>query len=332
MASADAAEPRAACQHHPGKKVEMWCERGGAAVCVVCLVVGPHKGHDAVTIEEAEARGREAVRAELARVEAAIGEVDATMARATVRAADEQKSAAEARAAVKRHFDPMREAVAQRELALGAEIDEWTRARADAAAKQLDELDEVKRRLAAAGKAIQRQQPGGGSISAVVAAGEEVRLEATTAVKARGVRMNSIAFWSGAIQDVKSSGRLVKELHDLLPIIPFLGQICRSAFFLRRYLLFGAAPSGGSASLRPVMCSAAFGRSSTILRRSLSVFCCHHCRHHHHDLSLHCRSPFCCLRHRHRLPLPLLLRCRSLWPAGRANLKLAGDVSSTLLP
>jgi hypothetical protein len=304
----------------------MWCERDGAAVCVVCLVVGPHKGHDAVTIEEAEARGREAVRAELARVEAAIGEVDATMARATVRAADELKSAAEARAAVKRHFDQMREAVAQRELALGVEIDEWTRARAEAAAKQLDELDEVKRRLAAAGKAIQRQQPGSGSISAVVAAGEEVRLAATTAVKATGVRMNSIAFWSGAIQDVKSSGRLVKELHT---------TSSPSSHFSARY---AAPPSsfGGTSSsvqlplagrpLRPGMCSA-FGRPSTRLRcYSLSVCCCHHCRH--HDLGLHSRSPFCCLRPRPR-PLPLLLRCRSLWPA-RGNLRLAGDVSSTL--
>ena len=42
------------CEHHQGKKVEMWFNRDGVAVCVVCLVVGPHKGHDAVTIEEAE--------------------------------------------------------------------------------------------------------------------------------------------------------------------------------------------------------------------------------------------------------------------------------------
>ncbi|ELR15754.1 Bbox zinc finger domain containing protein [Acanthamoeba castellanii str. Neff] len=94
--SADAPEPRAACEHHRAKKVEMWCERDGVAVCVVCLVAGPHKGHDALTIEEAELRVRE--RVELAQVEAAMGEVEA----------GEQESGREARAAIKQHFDRMR--------------------------------------------------------------------------------------------------------------------------------------------------------------------------------------------------------------------------------
>lgn len=42
------------CEHHQAKKVEMWCESDGVAVCMVCLMVGPHKGHDTITIEEAE--------------------------------------------------------------------------------------------------------------------------------------------------------------------------------------------------------------------------------------------------------------------------------------
>jgi hypothetical protein len=31
VASADAPEPRAACEHHRAKKVEMWCKRDGVA-------------------------------------------------------------------------------------------------------------------------------------------------------------------------------------------------------------------------------------------------------------------------------------------------------------
>jgi len=79
VASADAPDPRAACEHHRAKKVEMWCERDGVAVCMVCLVVGPHKGHDAITIEEADERVREAARVKLAQVEAAMGEVEAAV-------------------------------------------------------------------------------------------------------------------------------------------------------------------------------------------------------------------------------------------------------------
>jgi hypothetical protein len=79
VASADAPEPRAACEHHRAKKVEMWCKRDGVAVCMVCLVAGPHKGHDALTIEEA------------AQVELAIGK--APVERQAEREAREHESA-----------------------------------------------------------------------------------------------------------------------------------------------------------------------------------------------------------------------------------------------
>jgi len=150
VASADAPEPRAVCEHHQAKKVEMWCESDGVAVCMVCLVVGPHKGHDAVTIEEAEQQMRESARVELA---LAMGEVDTAVEREATREAGEEESAREARAAIKQHFDRMREAVAQRERTLGAEVDKWERTRIKKAAK----LAEIQTRLAAAGKALQQQ-------------------------------------------------------------------------------------------------------------------------------------------------------------------------------
>ncbi|ELR15755.1 NHL repeatcontaining protein [Acanthamoeba castellanii str. Neff] len=102
----------------------MWCERDGVAVCMVCLVAGPHKGHDALTIEEAEERAREAARVELAQVELAMGEVEAAVERQAAREAAEQESGREARAAIKQHFDRVREAVAQRERVLGAEVND----------------------------------------------------------------------------------------------------------------------------------------------------------------------------------------------------------------
>ncbi|ELR25038.1 Bbox zinc finger domain containing protein [Acanthamoeba castellanii str. Neff] len=219
VASADAPEPRAACEHHRGKKVEMWCERDGVAVCVVCLVAGPHKGHDAITIEEAEQRVREATRVELAQVEAAMGEVEAAVERQAAREAAEQASAREARAAIKQHFDRVREAVAQRERVLGAEVDEWERTTAEAAAKRQAQLAEAQTRLAAAGKALQQQQllqRGGLGRSATwgdsAAACQAAR---TAAAAARGMQAgsSSIAFtsedtWAEA---VGSSGRLERR-------------------------------------------------------------------------------------------------------------------------
>ncbi|ELR15768.1 Bbox zinc finger domain containing protein [Acanthamoeba castellanii str. Neff] len=221
VASADAPEPRAACEHHRAKKVEMWCERDGVAVCVVCLVAGPHKGHDAVTIEEAEQRVREAARVELAQVEAAMGEVEAAVERQAAREAAEQASAREARAAIKQHFDQMREAVAQRERVLGAEVDEWERTTAEAAAKRQAQLAEAHTRLAAAGKALQQQQLlqcGGlgrsatwGDSAAVCQAARTAA--AAAAAAARGMQASSIALtsedtWAEA---VGSSGRLERR-------------------------------------------------------------------------------------------------------------------------
>jgi hypothetical protein len=51
---ADVPEPCAACEHHWGKKAKMWCKHDGMAVCMVCLMIGLHKGHDAITIKEAD--------------------------------------------------------------------------------------------------------------------------------------------------------------------------------------------------------------------------------------------------------------------------------------
>jgi hypothetical protein len=221
VASADAPEPRAACEHHRAKMVEMWCEREGVAVCVVCLVAGPHKGHDAVTIEEAEERVREAARVKLTQVEAAMGEVEAAVERQAACEAGEQESGREARAAIKRHFDRMREAVAQRERVLGAEVDLWERMRAEAAAKRRAELAEAQTRLAAAGKTLQQlqqqQERGGLGRTATwgdpAAARQAARTAAAVATAARGMQASSsctIAFASEDtwVQAVGSSGRL----------------------------------------------------------------------------------------------------------------------------
>ncbi|ELR19661.1 Bbox zinc finger domain containing protein [Acanthamoeba castellanii str. Neff] len=218
VASTHAPEPRPACEHHQAKKVEMWCERDGVAVCVVCLLAGPHKGHDAVTIEAAEERVREAARVELAQVEAAMGEVEAAMEGQAAREAGEQESVREARAAIEQHFDQMREAVAQRERALGAEVDEWERARAEVAAERRVELAEAQTRLAAAGKALQQQQQQRGGLGRSATWGDSAAAcqAARTAAAVSGTQASSssIAFASEDtwVQVVCSSGRLERPM------------------------------------------------------------------------------------------------------------------------
>jgi hypothetical protein len=221
VASADAPEPRAACEHHPTKKAKMWCNSDCVAVCTVCLVAGPHKGHDAITIEDADERAREAARVELSQVEAAMGEVEAAVEREAAREAGEQKRAREARAAIKRHFDRMRKAVAQRERALGTEVDKWERTRAKNAAKRRAKLAEAQTQLAAAGKALQQQLQQrrrvswGGSVAAC-------QMARTTAVAVAGMRASgsTIAFASEGTwrQAVASSGRLERGTADTVDI------------------------------------------------------------------------------------------------------------------
>jgi DNA-binding beta-propeller fold protein YncE len=208
VASADAPEPRGACEHHQAKKVEMWCESDSVAVCMVCLVVGPHKGHDAITIEDAEQRLQEAARVELAQ---AMGELDTAVESEATRKAGEQESAREARAAIKQHFDRMREAVAQRERTLGAEVDEWERTRIKKAAKRRAKLAEIQTRLAAAGKAHQQQLQRYGFGRPDTADDWAAACEAArTAARGSQATSSSIAFvskgtWAPA---VASSGRL----------------------------------------------------------------------------------------------------------------------------
>jgi DNA-binding beta-propeller fold protein YncE len=222
VASTDAphAPGPSTCERHRGKKAKMWCEHDGVAVCTMCLIVGPHKGHDAVTIEEAVERVREAALVDLAQVEAAMGEVEAAVERQAAREAGEQESAREARAAIKQHFDRMREAVAQRERALGAELDEWEHTRAEAAAKRRAELAEAQTRLAAAGKALQQQlqlQHGGLGRSATSrdsAPCQEARTAAAAATGTQASSISSIAFTSEDtwVQVVGSSGRLERRV------------------------------------------------------------------------------------------------------------------------
>ncbi|ELR15801.1 Bbox zinc finger domain containing protein [Acanthamoeba castellanii str. Neff] len=221
VASTDAphAPGPSTCERHRGKKAKMWCEHDGVAVCTMCLIVGPHKGHDAVTIEEAVERVREAALVDLAQVEAAMGEVEAAVERQAAHEAGEQESAREARAAIKQHFDRMREAVAQRERALGAELDEWEHTRAEAAAKRRAELAGAQTRLAAAGKALQQQlqlQHGGLGRSATSSDSAPCQEARTAAAAVTGTQASSssIAFTSEDtwVQVVGSSGRLERRV------------------------------------------------------------------------------------------------------------------------
>jgi DNA-binding beta-propeller fold protein YncE len=204
VASVDAPETRALCEHHRGKKVEMWCERDGVAVCVVCLVAGPHKGHDAVTIEAAEERACEASRVELTQVEAAMGELEVAIGRQAAREADDQESAREARAAIERHFDQVREAADQRQMALAAEVDEWERNMADAAAERRFELAVAQERLASAGEALQQSGRLGRSRSGIGAACRAARSVAAAATASSGIAFAGEDAWV----QVGASGRL----------------------------------------------------------------------------------------------------------------------------
>jgi hypothetical protein len=107
-----------------------------------------------VRVESVEEWRRET---EQGQVKYAIAQIEVAIERQVARKADEQESARGARAAIQQHFDRMREAVAQRERALEAEVDEWERNMADAAAKRRVELAEAQVRLASAGEALQQE-------------------------------------------------------------------------------------------------------------------------------------------------------------------------------
>jgi DNA-binding beta-propeller fold protein YncE len=209
VASADAPDPRPGCDHHLGKKVEMWCERDGVAICVMCLATGPHKGHDAITIEEVEQRAREVAWLEMTQVEAVMAEVEVAMETQEKREASEQESARESRAAIEQHFGRMREGVSQQERALCAEVDEWERKRAEAPAKRRNELAEAQMQLAAARTTLQQRRKFGrpgtsGDSTAACQAARTAAARATSSI---------IAFVSDESWDqaVASSGRLKRR-------------------------------------------------------------------------------------------------------------------------
>ena len=139
-----ATEPRAECPHHQGETLKLWCVRDEAPACVMCFLEGQHKGHDYERREAVEARQREA---ELARVEAALGKIDAAEKLVEMIEADQQKSASEARAAKKRYLGRLFEVVMLREKALGDEINEWERSRADQVSRRRAMLGWARRRL-----------------------------------------------------------------------------------------------------------------------------------------------------------------------------------------
>jgi len=110
------------CAHHRAKKAEVWCDKDSVAVCMLCVVTGPHEDHPTLTIEEANERAHEKARGELAKLEAVIGEVDAALKHNEEVAAVEEESECQAAADMRQHFDWLREAVAQREKELQDEL------------------------------------------------------------------------------------------------------------------------------------------------------------------------------------------------------------------
>lgn len=50
------AAPGFKCEHHPCKRVEAFCDNCNAPLCINCILTNMHKGHDIITIEQAQAK------------------------------------------------------------------------------------------------------------------------------------------------------------------------------------------------------------------------------------------------------------------------------------
>lgn len=152
-------------------------------------MTGQHKGHPFVPIEAVEARQREA---ELARLEAAISEIDADAELSAMVYNSEMESAADAQAAMERYFERLHEVVAQRKKALSAEINRWKSARADRASGRQAKQDRGRARVEESQKALQQSGLSGSELSAAVE--QSQKASATATMGGERLSASSISF------------------------------------------------------------------------------------------------------------------------------------------
>ncbi len=190
--------------------LKLWCVRDEAPACVMCFLEGQHKGHDYERREAVEARQREA---ELARVEAALGKIDAAVKLVEMIEADQQKSASEARAAKKRYLGRLFEVVMLREKALGDKINEWERSRADQVSRRRAVLGWARRRLEDERTAIEQGSAGHGSKQSTGTAEVCQKANAMAAeVEAERLCTGRISFASGGANIAQGGGTASVDL------------------------------------------------------------------------------------------------------------------------
>jgi hypothetical protein len=176
--------PAPTCATHRGKSVKFWCSQDRVLVCTSCLLVGAHQGHKVASLEEAADAARADAQAKLAVLEAGISDIERALADVRANELDEQRSAGEARAALGRYFDQVRETVGQRERVLEGQLAAWQDERAQAAREKRNELAEAKRRLEAMGRDVQ---------AVVTKAASPVACLTTTMVAENGTAARAIA-------------------------------------------------------------------------------------------------------------------------------------------
>jgi hypothetical protein len=148
----------------------------------------------------------------LARVEAALGKIDAAVKLMEMIEADEQKSASEARAAKKRYLGRLFEVVMLREKALGDEINEWERSRADQVSRRRAMLGWARRRLEDERTAIEQGSAVHGSKQSTAAEVCQKANAMAAEVEAERLCTGRISFASGGAniaQGGTASGDLV---------------------------------------------------------------------------------------------------------------------------
>jgi ribosomal protein S27E len=171
------------CEAHKGKRLKYWCDQDDTAVCTSCLLIGAHRGHKAVPIDEAAIKATTQARADVTLLEANLGRINEALAEVEARSDNARERAASSRIAVHKHFAWLKAVLAQREDELEKELRAWEDQRAHAMQQDHSKLSKVKQELEVACELMQAivTHP---SVNLLAASGEVSRRRAT-ALKAR---------------------------------------------------------------------------------------------------------------------------------------------------
>eukprot|EP01126_Amoeba_proteus_P050477 TRINITY_DN5966_c0_g2_i1.p1 TRINITY_DN5966_c0_g2~~TRINITY_DN5966_c0_g2_i1.p1 ORF type:complete len:517 (-),score=92.11 TRINITY_DN5966_c0_g2_i1:155-1705(-) len=121
----EAPKPTRTCKVHPSNPLEIWCVKDATPICTLCYIVGTHKGHDCLTLEEGWLKMKSEAEKELDGIEALIAGLEKGMKSQIEDERTRKEGVKKAKEEIDKHFEELIAAIRERKNVMTKELIGW---------------------------------------------------------------------------------------------------------------------------------------------------------------------------------------------------------------